>query len=57
MADWEIAARQAAEDIWPELMVKGCFFHISNTIFKNLKAKGLLIPFKNHGPFRKWAKM
>ena len=54
MADWELAACQAATAIWPDLQVKGCYFHFSQNVFKNLQVKGLLIPYKSNLIFKKW---
>ena len=41
LMDFERAAQNAAAEVFPEATVKGCFFHLSQAIFRKVQAEGL----------------
>ena len=56
IADFEAASRSAAEQIWANLLVRGCFSHYCRAVFKNLQKKGLSGLYSSNKEFRTWAK-
>jgi hypothetical protein len=57
MADFERASRNAAHELWDDLLVHGCFFHYSRAVFKNLQKLGLSKRFCRHLEFKRWMKL
>ena len=56
MADFELASRKSAHEIYLRLKVHGCYFHYTRAIFKNLLKVGLGKSYNSHRGFKKWAK-
>ena len=56
MADFELASRKSAHEIYLRLKVHGCYFHYTRAIFKNLLKVGLGKSYNTHRGFKKWAK-
>ena len=56
MADFELASRKSAHEIYLRLKVHGCYFHYTRAIFKNLLKVGLGRSYNTNRAFKKWAK-
>ena len=56
IADFEIASRKQAMATFIGLLVRGCYFHYSQAIFKNLQKLGFAKHYITNPQFRKWAK-
>lgn len=41
LIDYEQAARSAIEEVFPNVTVKGCFFHLSQNIYRKVQSEGL----------------
>ncbi len=55
--DFERAAMNSFESAFPNTQVLGCFFHLSQNIWKKLKTEGLQQQYANDGNFELLAKM
>ena len=42
--DYELAVFNAAKKVWPECHLYGCYFHLSQSIYKYIK-RNKLVPF------------
>ena len=51
LIDFEEAARQAIEETFPNITVKGCFFHFSQSIYRRVQAAGLQSKYQNEDEF------
>jgi hypothetical protein len=56
MSDFEIASRNAANNVFEHLNAKGCFFHFTKCVFKHLQKLGLSNKFLRDPAFKSWAK-
>ncbi len=56
ISDFEKASRLAFKDVWVEARQVGCYFHFSNSVYRNIQKKGLLNLYKQNKHFKKWAK-
>ncbi len=56
MADFETASRNAVLAKWPAVVLRGCFFHFSQAVMRQLKKIGLTKMYKQNVNFRRWAK-
>ncbi len=52
--DFELAAIQAAENVFPQAHVKGCLFHFCQAIWRKTQELGLAVTYKEDGEVRKW---
>ena len=41
MIDFELATRNALQQAFPDVVVKGCFYHLSQSIYRKIQAHGL----------------
>jgi hypothetical protein len=52
MSDYELAIHSPIKHFWPNIEMKGCFFHFAQCLFKNLCQKGFKVAysktFKGH---------
>lgn len=53
MMDFEIAAHNALEKVFPEWTLKSCYFHFIKSITDQAKKKGLSAAFQN-SEFKRW---
>ena len=44
--DFELAAINAFSDEFPEALIKGCYFHYVQALWKNIRDKGLIFVYK-----------
>jgi hypothetical protein len=56
MADFEPASRNAAHEIWENLIVHGCFFHFTRALYKYVQSVGLSRCFMREVAFKSWIK-
>lgn len=56
MQDYELASMNAARNMWNNLDIRGCRFHYSQAVFKNMLKRGLSRAFKTNMEFKKWMK-
>ncbi|XP_067679673.1 uncharacterized protein [Haliotis asinina] len=52
--DFELAAIQAAENVFPQADVKGCLFHFCQAIWRKTQERGRAVTYKEDGEVRKW---
>lgn len=52
MMDFEVAAKRAVIAVYPDITVKGCFFHYSQCIWRKVQSCGLVTTFKDNDDFR-----
>ena len=48
MSDWEPAARNAINEVYPQITVYGCWFHYTQCIWRKTQKLGLSNAFKNN---------
>ncbi|XP_076057300.1 uncharacterized protein LOC143034842 [Oratosquilla oratoria] len=51
LIDFEQAARSAIEEIFPNVTVKGCFYHISQSIYRKVQNEGLQTKYQTDADF------
>ena len=56
MTDHEQASRNALKAIWKDIVVKLCYFHFSQSIFRNVQTNGLTTKYESIVQFKKWIK-
>ena len=56
MIDFEIAAKEAFENLFPRIIVKGCIFHFSQSLFKRFCTLGLKTDYLEKAEVHKWFK-
>lgn len=58
LCDFEMAAYTAFQDVYPETLVSGCFFHLSQNLWRQIqKVAGLVNLYKNNEGIRLKCKM
>ena len=55
--DFEVAAMNAWEEVFPNIQVKGCLFHYGQSIWRKIQNLGLSAAYNNHEEFGKWARL
>ena len=53
MIDFELATKQAYEELFPGITVRGCLFHFGQNLFKNLMKCGLKQEYMENPELRK----
>ena len=56
MTDHEQASRNALKAIWIDIVVKLCYFHYSQSIFRNVQTNSLTAKYESDVKFKKWVK-
>ena len=56
LSDFELAAMNAFHLHFPDATIKGCYFHFTQAIWKNISEKGLKVPYQTSMVIRKWLK-
>ena len=51
LINYEQAARCAIEDIFPNVTVKGCFYHLSQNIYHKVQSEGLQGKYQTEADF------
>ena len=51
LMDFEKAAANAFSHFWPKTLVKGCFFHLTQNIFRKIQAEGLQHEYQHNEDF------
>ncbi|XP_041372105.1 uncharacterized protein LOC121385473 [Gigantopelta aegis] len=46
--DFEVAAIQAAQEVYPDADIRGCFFNFSQAVWKNVAEKGLAVEYRTN---------
>ncbi|KAI6169993.1 hypothetical protein M3Y97_01165800 [Aphelenchoides bicaudatus] len=54
--DYEIALYSAAQNAWPDVEIRGCFFHLHQAIKRKICSKGLKRRYDNDPDFNLWSK-
>ena len=49
MRDFELAIANSLTNVWPEIDQKGCEFHMSKNIFKQVITSGLKVEYSQRG--------
>lgn len=57
MVDFEIGARNALVRVFPQADIKGCFFHLSQCVYRKVQEKGHQQRYQNDGEFNLCMKM
>lgn len=51
--DFELSAINAAKSVFPEANVQGCYFHLKQSVIRNLASNGLKVRYENDLQFAK----
>ncbi|XP_064632829.1 uncharacterized protein LOC135491100 [Lineus longissimus] len=51
LMDYERAAKNAFEHVFPETEVKGCFFHLAQNVYRQVQASGLAAEYQHNPQF------
>ena len=51
LMDFEMAAANAFSHFWPNTFVKGCFYHLTQNIFRKIQAEGFQHEYQNNDGF------
>ncbi|CAF0802873.1 unnamed protein product [Brachionus calyciflorus] len=54
LGDFELSAKNAFNRCFPNSIFKGCYFHYTQCIWRNIQEKGLICQYKNDTKLRKW---
>ncbi|XP_073406402.1 uncharacterized protein [Dendrobates tinctorius] len=54
MLDFELAAIQAFESEFPNLVKTGCFFHLSQSVWRKVQNEGLKMQYQGDHEFARW---
>ena len=46
--DFEVAAIQAAQEVYPDANIRGCFFHYSQAVWRKVAEKGLAVEYRTN---------
>lgn len=57
MTDFELAAIQAFELEFPGILKTGCFFHLSQSVWRKVQTEGLKARYENDHEFAPWIRM
>ena len=57
MVDFEIGARNALLRVFPQTEIKGCFFHLSQCVYRKVQEAGLQQRYQADADFSLTAKM
>ncbi|XP_073417134.1 uncharacterized protein [Dendrobates tinctorius] len=57
MLDCELAAIQAFESEFPNLVKTGCFFHLSQSVWRKVQNEGLKMQYQGDHEFARWIRM
>ncbi|CAJ0959347.1 unnamed protein product [Ranitomeya imitator] len=57
MLDFELAAIQAFESEFPNLVKTGCFFHLSQSVWRKVQNEGLKMQYQGDHEFAHWIRM
>lgn len=56
MMDFEMAAKRGVRIVFPDVVVKGCYFHYSQCVWRKVQACGLATEFRDNDAFRTLAR-
>lgn len=56
-ADFEVALKNAIEEVFPDSVLAGCLFHLAQNFIKHLRAAGLMHLYVTDAEFAQSAKM
>jgi hypothetical protein len=51
--DYEVAIRNAAHAVFPDIKAKGCFFHYTQCIWRKMEDTDLQVPYKENNDINK----
>ncbi|KAB0803048.1 hypothetical protein PPYR_00018 [Photinus pyralis] len=57
MTDFELAAMQAFELEFPGILKTGCFFHLSQSVWRKVQSEGPKARYENDHEFARWIRM
>ncbi|KAB0805089.1 hypothetical protein PPYR_02059 [Photinus pyralis] len=57
MTDFEQAAIQAFDEEFPNIEKTGCFFHLSQSVWRKVQNEGLTARYQNDHEFSRWIRM
>lgn len=52
MLDLEIGAIRAFEEVFPNVLINHCLFHLSQAVFRKVEAMGLMHDYSNNAEFK-----
>ena len=52
-ADFELAMHQGAKDVWPNIMIHGCYFHFNQALRRRFNEVGLKVQLSKNKEFNK----
>ena len=51
MFDWEIAPRNAMKEAYPDVKIRGCWFHLTPNVWHHIQKLGLVQTFNTNHDF------
>lgn len=55
-ADFEIGIHLALKNVWPDVKISGCRFHLHQAWYRKVQSLGLVAEYKNQSEIGKWIK-
>ena len=51
MSDWEIALRNAIKEAYPDVQIRGCWFHFTQNVWHHIQKLGFVQTFNTNHDF------